>query len=115
MAAEKAKRDGHCLGMADKHASTAMNTWCHNRELLETVFSIGCQGYIRRTNWSFQAVKNVKTHLEQCEVRDSHQLVTMWAEDEIVGISYQAMASENWEDLVSAIVKCRMRKLATAL
>jgi hypothetical protein len=50
-------------------------------------------------------------------MQDSRQLVTMEAED-IVGISYQATASEDTagiEDIEPAVVTCRMHELAIAL
>jgi hypothetical protein len=36
-----ARSDGHCYGTVTKYASMATNTWCHSREMMETVFSIG--------------------------------------------------------------------------
>jgi hypothetical protein len=36
-------------------------------------------------------------------MRDSRQPVTTWAEDDIVGIRYQATASEDMEDLANVV------------
>jgi hypothetical protein len=47
-------------------------------------------------------------------VPDSRRPVTL-AEEDTVGISYQATASEDWEDSVHAVVRTWVRELARML
>jgi hypothetical protein len=54
-------------------------------------------------------VENVRQLLSRV---DSRQPVTEWAEEDTAGIS---SSEDNWEDLVFAVVKSRVRELATAL
>jgi hypothetical protein len=48
-------------------------------------------------------------------MRDSRQLATMWAEEDIVGNCYQTKPSSDLEDLVRAVVICEVSKLVKAL
>jgi hypothetical protein len=109
-------------------------------ELLEAVCS-PCWGYVARVvqvtylvavmsqlQWGIDRVGATSELRDSCsgksvmswelqfrELWGSCQPVMTWAEEDIVGIRYQAMAGEDIEDLVWAVVGSQVCELARAL
>jgi hypothetical protein len=53
--------------------------------------------------------------MEARQMQDSCQTVSVWAEEDILGIHYQAATSEDVEDLVCAAVRSQVCELVIAL